>query len=130
MKADVVQSPKAACESYFGSTCTDSLCGSCCGRGWIKEGANNCGQSTVFPYAGENSDGELGCAWPKTNVMKSDVVQSPKAACESYFGSTCTDSLSDLAAGEGGSKKAQTIADNRPCSHTPVRTQMGSSVAA
>merc|ERR1719491_2278828 len=98
------QGPEAACEEHFGSTCTDSLCGSCNWHGWIKEGADTCGGSIVFPKDGENSDGELGCGWPSVKVMKA-FAQGPEAECQEYFGSACTDSLCGSCNGRGWIKE-------------------------
>lgn len=53
---------KLACESFYGQTCTNSLCGSCNAKGYIRQGNGNCGQSDVWNYY--NNDQGMSCNWP------------------------------------------------------------------
>merc|ERR1712167_223209 len=73
---------RAACEAASGKGCTNALCGSCKGKGWVVQGTNNCGQSRVWPAVGNELD-KLGCGWPTAMMARKceTVMKSGKHAC-------------------------------------------------
>merc|ERR1711998_98179 len=93
---------RAACEAASGKGCTNALCGSCKGKGWVVQGTNNCGQSRVWPAVGNELD-KLGCGWPTAMMARKceTVIKSGKHACERATGKTCVNSLCGSCKGKG-----------------------------
>jgi len=60
--SDKKENARLACESAENHPCTNSLCGSCNNKGYVKSGGYNCGQVDVWNY--NDNDQMMTCGWP------------------------------------------------------------------